>query len=69
MFASEFLVVGYDSQVHEHILLTLELQSSNMLLFDIGSITKTFTTLLLADMVKEGIVNLNDRLKNTFLPM
>ena len=29
-------------------------------LFNIGSITKTFTTLLLADMVKQGIVNLND---------
>jgi CubicO group peptidase (beta-lactamase class C family) len=28
--------------------------------FNIGSITKTFTTLLLADMVKQGLVNLND---------
>ncbi len=28
-------------------------------LFNIGSITKTFTTLLLADMVKQGIVNLH----------
>ncbi len=29
-------------------------------LFDIGSITKTFTTLLLADMATQEIVNLND---------
>lgn len=29
-------------------------------LFHIGSITKTFTTLLLADMVKQGIINLED---------
>ena len=29
-------------------------------LFNIGSITKTFTTLLLADMVKQGLVNLED---------
>src|ERR1043166_1399883 len=29
-------------------------------LFNIGSITKTFTTLLLADMVKQGLVNLTD---------
>ena len=28
--------------------------------FNIGSITKTFTTLLLADMVKQGLVNLTD---------
>jgi hypothetical protein len=28
---NQFLVVGYDSGVHEHSLLTLELQSSNML--------------------------------------
>ncbi len=36
-------------------------------LFDIGSITKTFTTLLLADMVKQGIFNLNDRIEK-YLP-
>ena len=36
-------------------------------LFDIGSITKTFTTLLLADMVKQGIVNLNDPIEK-YLP-
>jgi len=35
--------------------------------FNIGSITKTFTTLLLADMVKQGIVNLNDSIEK-FLP-
>ena len=35
--------------------------------FNIGSITKTFTTLLLADMVKQGIVNLNDPIEK-FLP-
>ncbi|MGA8482812.1 MAG: serine hydrolase domain-containing protein [Nitrososphaeraceae archaeon] len=35
--------------------------------FNIGSITKTFTTLLLADMVKQGIVNLNDPVEK-FLP-
>lgn len=29
-------------------------------IFNIASITKTFTTLVLADMVKQGIVNLND---------
>ena len=29
-------------------------------IFDIASITKTFTTLLLADMVKQGLVNLED---------
>ena len=36
-------------------------------LFDIGSVTKTFTTLLLADMVKQGIVNLNDPIEK-YLP-
>jgi len=35
--------------------------------FNIGSITKTFTTLLLADMVNQGIVNLNDPIEK-FLP-
>ena len=29
-------------------------------IFDIASITKTFTTTLLADMVKQGLVNLDD---------
>jgi len=36
-------------------------------IFDIGSITKTFTTLLLADMVKQGLVNLNDPIEK-YLP-
>jgi serine-type D-Ala-D-Ala carboxypeptidase/endopeptidase len=36
-------------------------------IFDIGSITKTFTTLLLADMVKQGIVNLTDPIEK-YLP-
>jgi serine-type D-Ala-D-Ala carboxypeptidase/endopeptidase len=36
-------------------------------MFNIGSITKTFTTLLLADMVKQGIVNLNDPIEK-YLP-
>jgi D-alanyl-D-alanine-carboxypeptidase/D-alanyl-D-alanine-endopeptidase len=36
-------------------------------LFDIGSITKTFTTLLLADMVERGIVNLTDPIEK-YLP-
>ena len=36
-------------------------------LFDIGSITKTFTTLLLADMVEQGIVNLTDPIEK-YLP-
>jgi D-alanyl-D-alanine-carboxypeptidase/D-alanyl-D-alanine-endopeptidase len=36
-------------------------------LLDIGSITKTFTTLLLADMVQQGIVNLNDPIEK-YLP-
>ena len=36
-------------------------------LFDIGSITKTFTTLLLADMATQGIVNLNDPI-DKYLP-
>src|ERR1041385_6340785 len=35
--------------------------------FNIGSITKTFTTLLLADMVNQGKVNLNDPIEK-FLP-
>jgi CubicO group peptidase (beta-lactamase class C family) len=35
--------------------------------FNIGSITKTFTTLLLADMVEQGIVDLNDPIEN-YLP-
>lgn len=36
-------------------------------IFDIGSITKTFTTTLLADMVDHGIVNLNDPIQK-YLP-
>ena len=36
-------------------------------MFNIGSITKTFTTLLLADMVKQGLVNLNDPIEK-YLP-
>ena len=36
-------------------------------LFDIGSITKTFTTLLLADIVERGIVNLTDPIEK-YLP-
>lgn len=36
-------------------------------LFNIGSITKTFTTLLLADMVTQGVVNLNDPI-DRYLP-
>ena len=36
-------------------------------LFNIGSITKTFTTLLLVDMVKQGIVNLSDPIEK-YLP-
>ena len=36
-------------------------------IFDIGSITKTFTTTLLADMTNEGILNLEDPLEN-YLP-
>jgi CubicO group peptidase (beta-lactamase class C family) len=35
--------------------------------FDIGSITKTFTTLLFADMVKQGLVNLTDPIEK-YLP-
>lgn len=31
--------------------------------FDIGSITKSFTTLLLADMANRGTVNLNDSIE------
>jgi len=36
-------------------------------IFDIGSITKTFTTTILADMVKNGTVNLNDPIEK-YLP-
>ncbi|MGB7637904.1 MAG: serine hydrolase domain-containing protein [Nitrososphaeraceae archaeon] len=36
-------------------------------LFDLGSITKTFTTLLLADMIQQGIVNLTDPIEK-YLP-
>ena len=36
-------------------------------IFDIGSITKTFTTTLLADMANEGILNLEDPIEN-YLP-
>jgi serine-type D-Ala-D-Ala carboxypeptidase/endopeptidase len=36
-------------------------------LFNIASITKTFTTLLLADMVKQGLVNLSDPIEK-YLP-
>jgi len=36
-------------------------------IFDIGSITKTFTTLVLADMATQGIVNLNDPIEK-YLP-
>ena len=36
-------------------------------IFDIDSITKTFTTLVLADMVKQGVVNLNDPIEK-YLP-
>ena len=36
-------------------------------IFDIGSITKTFTTLLLADMAEQGIVNLTDPIEK-YLP-
>jgi CubicO group peptidase (beta-lactamase class C family) len=36
-------------------------------IFDIGSITKTFTTTLLADMVKRGLVKLDDPLQK-YLP-
>ena len=36
-------------------------------IFNIASITKTFTTLVLADMVKQGIVNLNDPIEK-YLP-
>ena len=35
--------------------------------FDIGSITKTFTTLLLADMATQGVVNLTDLIEK-YLP-
>ena len=36
-------------------------------LFDIGSITNSFTTLLLADMATQGIVNLNNPIEK-YLP-
>jgi serine-type D-Ala-D-Ala carboxypeptidase/endopeptidase len=36
-------------------------------IFDIGSITKTFTSVLLADMVKRGLVKLDDPLQK-YLP-
>ena len=36
-------------------------------IFNIDSITKTFTTLVLADMAKQGIVNLNDPIEK-YLP-
>ena len=36
-------------------------------IFDIGSITKTFTTAILADMVNEGLLNLDDPIEN-YLP-
>jgi D-alanyl-D-alanine-carboxypeptidase/D-alanyl-D-alanine-endopeptidase len=36
-------------------------------LFDIGSITKTFTTIILANMVEQGIVNLDDPIEK-YLP-
>ena len=36
-------------------------------IFDIGSITKTFTTTILADMVNEGILKLEDPIEN-YLP-
>ena len=36
-------------------------------IFNIDSITKTFTTLILADMVKQGIVHLNDPIEK-YLP-
>ena len=37
-------------------------------IFDIGSLTKTFTAALLADMVKRGIVNLDDPIEKYLLP-
>jgi serine-type D-Ala-D-Ala carboxypeptidase/endopeptidase len=36
-------------------------------IFDIGSITKTFTTTLLVDMVKRGLISLDDPIEN-YLP-
>jgi CubicO group peptidase (beta-lactamase class C family) len=36
-------------------------------IFDIGSITKTFTTALMMDMVKRGLINLNDPIEK-YLP-
>jgi CubicO group peptidase (beta-lactamase class C family) len=36
-------------------------------IFDIASITKTFATIVLADMVKQGLVNLNDPIEK-YLP-
>lgn len=40
---------------------------SGTTLFDIGSITKTFTTLVLADMTTQGIINLDDPIER-YLP-
>src|SRR6476469_6041323 len=36
-------------------------------IFDIASITKTFTTTLLTDMIKQGLVNFNDPIEK-YLP-
>jgi serine-type D-Ala-D-Ala carboxypeptidase/endopeptidase len=36
--------------------------------FDIASIAKTFLTIVLADMVKQGLVNLDDPIENIFQP-
>ena len=38
-------------------------------LFAIGSNTRVFTTTLLADMVNEGLVKLDDPIDRYFLPM
>ena len=38
-------------------------------IFDIDSLTKTFTAALLADMVKRGIVNLDDPIEKYLLSM
>ena len=48
-------------------LLQIRQQSDKNTVFDIGSITKSFTTLLLADMANRGIVNLNDSIEK-YLP-
>ena len=37
-------------------------------IFAIGSITKVFTTILLADMVNSGLVNLDDPIEKYFPP-